>query len=83
MPSYCFKDFEINYKIQSHDSDRYLADGYVLGYKDEKFSKPLHFSTEHTTEPGAESELKKIIEQYLKFEHKQFLAIQARPSLRR
>ncbi len=75
MIEYIYKGFMISYKIASAEFDKnnYRADGSVtyLLNRPKSFT-PKKFHTEYTTHAGAEHEIKKLLENYVNFELKNF-----------
>lgn len=74
MIEYIYRGFKISYKIAA-DSEKntYKADGsltYLLNVPKSFTSKKFH--TEYDTHHGAEHEIKKLLENYVDFELKNF-----------
>ena len=75
MIEYIYKGFMISYKILPAEFDKtmYKADGsvtYLLNMP--KTFSPKKFHTEYATHTGAEHEIKKLLENYVNFELKNF-----------
>ena len=75
MIEYIYKGFKISYKILPIEFDKitYKADGsvtYLLNVP--KTFAPKRFHTEYATHTGAEHEIKKLLENYVDFELKNF-----------
>lgn len=75
MIEYLFKGFKISYKISpvEFENNTYKAEGsvaYLLNMP-ESFT-PQKFHTEFATYAGAENEIKKLLENYVDFELKNF-----------
>lgn len=75
MTEYDYKNFKIHYNICSDKSKKnlYIADGYISNpseHTDSASAKRFH--TEYTTKTGVQSEIKKLIENYIDFEWKEF-----------
>lgn len=73
MPEYIYKGFKIYYEITTIPHG-HNAKGFVINYT-EKDSPYLteKFQTESPTYSDAEKEIRKLIEQYIDFEYRQFL----------
>lgn len=78
MTEYVHKGFKISYAIKPLENGLYQAHGYVVCQVDEDGGPSLtqKFRTEYPTKHGVEKEIKKIIEKYIDFEWKEFLATQ-------
>ena len=79
MIEYIYKGFKISYKIMAAEFEKntYKADGsltYLLNIP--KSFTPKHFHTEYDTHAGAEHEIKKLLENYVDFELKNFYDMQ-------
>ena len=79
MIEYIYKGFKISYKIVPSDVEKntYKADGsvsYLLNMP--KTFTPKKFHTEYDTHAGAEHEIKKLLENYVNFELKNFYNMQ-------
>ena len=75
MIEYIYKGFKLSYKITSADLEKniFKADGaltYLLNMPKTFASKKFH--TEYETHAGAEHEIKKLLENYVNFELKNF-----------
>ena len=75
MIEYIYKGFKISYQIHATPLDHniYKADGsvaYLLNIP--KSFSPKKFHTEFSTHLGAEHEIKKLLENYVDFELKNF-----------
>ena len=75
MIEYIYKGFKLSYKITSPDRKKntFKADGaltYLLNMP--KTFTPKQFYTEYETHAGAEHEIKKLLENYVNFELKNF-----------
>jgi hypothetical protein len=76
---YIYKGFKISYKIARAELEKntYKADGsvsYLLNMP--KTFAPKKFHTEYDTHAGAEHEIKKLLENYVNFELKNFYDMQ-------
>ena len=79
MIEYIYKGFKISYHIATADSatNIFKADGsvsYLLNMP--KSFRPTKFHTEHSTQTGAEHEIKKLLENYVDFELKNYYDMQ-------
>ena len=75
MIEYIYKGFKLSYKIITSEFEKntYKADGsltYLLNIP--KSFAPKKFHTESSTSVGAEHEIKKLLENYVDFELKNF-----------
>lgn|GEM_PF-1005049 len=75
MIEYIYKGFKVSYKIVTPDLKKspFKADGsltYLLNVP--KYFTPQKFYTEDETYAGAEHEIKKLLENYVNFELKNF-----------
>ncbi len=74
MTEYIYREFKISYSIiEELENKLYKADGavYYLLAKPKSLI-PVHFHTEYETRSGAEHEIKKLLENYVDFELKNF-----------
>lgn len=79
MIEYIFKGFKMSYKIVAAEFEKntYKAEGsvsYLLNMP--KSFMPKKFHTEYITQAGAEYEIKKLLEDYVNFELKNFYDMQ-------
>lgn len=79
MIEYIYKGFKLSYKIEdlTAENTTYKADGaltYLLNTPDT--FKPKKFHTEYETHSGAEYEIKKMLENYVDCELKNFYETQ-------
>ncbi|CEK12053.1 hypothetical protein [Legionella hackeliae] len=75
MNQYTYKGFKVIYQVDSSDAapNLYKADGYVVRATDNRNStSPQKFHTEYPTKKGAETEIKKLLEDYIDFEWQEF-----------
>lgn len=75
MNEYIYKGFKISYRIVETvaQENLYKADGSVIYLLDpEKSLAPVKFHTEYDSYSGAEYEIKKLLENYIDFELKNF-----------
>lgn len=75
MTVYNYKKFKIHYNIQGDKTKKnlYTADGYVLCSPDQEDTDLKQcFHTEYTTREGVQKEIKRLIENYIDFEWKEF-----------
>ena len=75
MIEYLYKGFKLSYKITATDLEKntFKADGsltYLLNVPPTFMPKQFH--TEYETRMGAEHEIKKLLENYVNFELKNF-----------
>lgn len=73
MSAYMYRNFKVVYKVYPQDAHHlYKADGLAICLESEEFPYPqTEFSTEYPTYEGAQTEIKKIIEEYIDFEWSQ------------
>ncbi|MFA5959505.1 MAG: hypothetical protein WC785_03220 [Tatlockia sp.] len=73
MAEYSYRGFNITYQVDSKDHRLYKANGKAI--KSEEKTTPNNarkFHTEHPTENGAKKAIKKLIEDYVDFEWKEY-----------
>lgn len=78
MIEYIYKGFKISYHVASADIGKQMfkADGSLSYLLDTpKSFKPQKFHTEYNSYAGAEHEIKKILENYIDFELKNYYQI--------
>lgn len=73
MPRYTYKGFTIYYDIMPTDNNLYQAEGYVCFSKENNQETSKKFHTEHSDEQEIESEIKRLLENYIDFEWNEFL----------
>lgn len=82
MIEYIYKGFKISYKVVSGSIEKQLfkADGSLTYLLDTpKSFKPQKFHTEYSSHAGAEHEIKKLLENYIDFELKNFYEMKKEP----
>ena len=72
MIEYSYKGFQISYEINLSKDHLYKADGKAIKQDKKIGCSPQKFHTEALTEAGAKAEIKKLIENYVDFEWKEF-----------
>ncbi|KTD36563.1 hypothetical protein Lnau_1547 [Legionella nautarum] len=78
MIEYNYKNFQVHYDIEldKKSTKLYRADGYIVNSLDKK--NPVlarKFHTEHRTKKGVVAEIKRLIENYIDFEWKEFYEV--------
>lgn len=80
MPEYVYKGFKIHYEIKSvqqSDENLYEAYGYVVNdMEGHALLSSQKFHTVFPTKVGVQHQIKKIIEDYIDFEWREFLELQ-------
>ncbi len=77
MTEYIYKGFKIKYVIEQLDADTYKATGSVLSYvKEQGPHLSQQFQTEGASKNYVQQEIKKIMNEYIDFEWKQFNEMQ-------
>ena len=75
MVEYSYRGFNITYEVDSTDNKEnklYRANGKAVRSEEDKTSAAKKFHTEHPTESGAKKAIKKLIEDYVDFEWKEY-----------
>lgn len=77
MTEYIYKGFKISYQIETTEQEQYKADGKVIFLQEHsKCILPTRFHTVLDSYQGAETEIKKLLENYVDFELKNFYAME-------
>ncbi len=79
MIEYVYKGFKVVYKVEASEqnSNLYKADGQVLTSSEHK--EPIlaqKFHTEYPSKLGAQTQIRKLVEDYIDFEWKKFYEMQ-------
>lgn len=85
MTVYNYKKFKIYYNILPDKTKKklYSADGYILcspGQESTDLNQRFH--TEYTTRDGVQKEIKRLIENYIDFEWKEFYEIHGKDQIK-
>lgn len=75
MAQYIYKGFKVFYDIKpvSGSTNLYKADGYVVCCLDKKgLTPPQKFHTEYRTKTEVQNEIRRLLENYVDFEWKEF-----------
>ncbi|HGK6671919.1 TPA: hypothetical protein ACPSKE_001997 [Legionella feeleii] len=75
MTEYTSKGFKVCYDIKPTESNLYRAEGEVFFYNKDSSDPCLlqKFHTEHPTKTGAQTEIKRLIDDYIDFEWRKYL----------
>ena len=78
MTDYLYKGFKVFYTIKPTDKNKnlYIADGHVLCCMHPTHSEPRKFHTEYPSKAGVETEIKKMLEDYIDFEWHEYHEMQ-------
>ena len=73
MIEYIYRGFKISYRIEPTENNTYAATGHVIYLLNAPKPFPVKkFHTEYATFVGTEHEIKKLLENYVDFELKNF-----------
>ncbi|MFC3907662.1 hypothetical protein ACFORL_01030 [Legionella dresdenensis] len=79
MAEYVYKGFKIIYNVEpvKNTSNLYRADGYAVCLMDEsRDALPRKFHTEYSTLAGVQEEIKKLLQDYIDFEWREYNKMQ-------
>ena len=77
MSEYFYKGFKVNYNIQKSEDNIYQATAEVTRDPDYANDLVKVFQTERSTQQGVEKEIKKMIQEYINFEWKEYLGMKS------
>lgn len=77
MIEYSYKGFKFCYKIEQHKNNSKLfgSYGFIVNPEDTQERVLAKFHTDYNTETGVQTEIKKLMEDYIDFEWHQFREI--------
>jgi len=75
MTEYVYRGFKVSYNVEAikNSGQLYRADAYALCIMDNKKTVlPKKFHTEYSSLTGVQAEIKKMVEDYIDFEWKEY-----------